>query len=158
MEFSPTAISRSVCQSFHQKIYIAFALSISTVGVITAPARAQYETFEPPFGFYLNYQCEDELAVKLWASQGGLALNLAQSGQEMATWALADPVAAPGNNDYMAWKYVFQHPESEDVHIVLYDYWYSDDEEGIQIVEATNDQVLDSVTCRVIGGGVNPNQ
>ena len=125
-----------------QRLCLTIALSISAAVLSNTPARAQYDTFEPPFGFYLNYQCDEDLSAKLWTSQGGLALTLEQSGQSLSTWALAGPVAVLEEDDKPAWKYVFQHPETEYEHIVLYDYWESDNAETLQRVDPGDDRVL----------------
>ena len=153
---------------------ISIGLS-SVLALFGSAAQAQYDSFEPPFGFYMDYACSsqdglDALNVELFTTQGGLFLasddiafpEFLGVSEELGPYADYNELGEP-----WAWEYQFTGSSeggSLSYNIILLDQWDSDDSEYLRVTQYSPEfngaprapVVLDYV-CEVTGGGVNPN-
>ena len=157
------------------KPLLAISISISSALVFFCPtAQAQYDSFEPPLGFYVDYFCinEDglgELNVELFTTQGGLFL--ASDDVDFPQFLGVSEELGPNadHNEFgepWAWEYRFTGSSADQelsYDIVLLDQWDSDDNEYLRVTqyppefnEAPRAPVVLHYVCEVTRGGVNP--
>ncbi|MBX2865251.1 MAG: hypothetical protein KTR27_17005 [Leptolyngbyaceae cyanobacterium MAG.088] len=151
------------------------AISVSAALTMFCPkAQAQYDSFNAPLGFYLDYGCAsqeglEDLTVTLFTAQGGLFL--ASKDEDFPQFWVGSRALGP-LADYdefgepWAWEYTFTgHSEDEALSydIVLLDQWDSDDSEYLQVTQYVpalegnpRAPVVLNYVCEVTGGGVNP--
>ncbi|MBT9315542.1 hypothetical protein [Leptothoe spongobia] len=157
------------------KPLLAISTSLSSALVFFCPvAQAQYDSFNPPLGFYIDYGCSSEegleqLDVTLFTTQGGLFLTSGESdfpefwagSQELGPIADYNEFGEP-----WAWEYQFtgsSEDEALSYDIVLLDQWNSDDSEYLKVTQyppafdgVPRAPVVLNYICEVTGGGVNP--
>ncbi len=157
------------------KPLLAISIGISSVlALFSSAAQAQYDSFEPPLGFYVDYACSSqeglgEINVELFTTQGGLFLTsddidfpeFLGVSEELGPYADYNQFGEP-----WAWEYQFTGSSADEelsYDIVLLDQWDSDDSEYLRVTQYSPrfngtpraPIVLDYV-CEVTGGGVNP--
>ncbi|MEM9482625.1 MAG: hypothetical protein AAGA83_02940 [Cyanobacteria bacterium P01_F01_bin.116] len=157
------------------KSLLAISISISSVLTFFCPAaQAQYDSFNPPLGFYIDYDCSsqdglEELGITLFTVQGGLFLASGES-EFPEFWASSQELGPVADyNEFgepWAWEYRFTDSslnKSLSYDIVLLDQWGSDDSEYLKVTQyppevdgAPRAPVVLNYVCEVIGGGVNP--
>ncbi|MGD1855713.1 MAG: hypothetical protein ACFB2W_15855 [Leptolyngbyaceae cyanobacterium] len=155
------------------KSLLAISMGVgSTLALFCPAARAQYESFTPPLGFYLDYGCSsqeglEELDVTLFTTQGGLFLSSGESDFP-DFWAYSEALGPVADYDESgqpwAWEYEFTgSSEALSYGIVLLDQWASDDSEYLKVTQylpevnnAPRAPIVMNYVCEVTGGGVNP--
>ncbi len=154
---------------------LTISISISAALTIVCPmAQAQYESFNPPLGFYLDYGCASQeglgsLDVRLFTAQGGLFLTSEDSDFPQFWTGSRQLGPSADYNEFgepWAWEYAFTGNSADDAlsyDIVLLDYWDSDDSEYLKVTQyppalegAPRAPVVLNYVCEVTGGGVNP--
>ncbi|MEM9486613.1 MAG: hypothetical protein AAGA83_23310 [Cyanobacteria bacterium P01_F01_bin.116] len=157
------------------KQLFAISLGISSALAFFCPvAQAQYNSFNPPLGFYIDYACSsqeglEELDITLFTTQGGLFLASGESdfpefwagSQELGPVADYNEFGEP-----WAWEYVFTGSSADETlsyDIVLLDQWNADDSEYLKMTQyppafdgVSRAPVVLNYVCEVTGGGVNP--
>lgn len=157
------------------KPLLALSVGISSaLALFCTAAQAQYDSFNPPLGFYIDYGCSSqeglgELDVTLFTTQGGLFLTSEESDFP-EFWAGSrgrGPVADYDEfGEPWAWTYEFtgsSMDETVSYNIVLLDQWNADDSESLTVTQypgesngAPRAPVELNYSCEVTGGGVNP--
>ena len=157
------------------KLFLAISVGISSILMFFCPvAQAQYDSFSPPLGFYIDYGCAnqeglDEMNVRLFTTQGGLFLASDESNFP-EFWASSqglEPVVDYNEfGEPWAWRYEFTGRSADEAlsyDIMLLDQWGSDDTEFLNMTQylpeidgAPRAPVMLTYVCKVTGGGVNP--
>ncbi|MFG6103568.1 hypothetical protein U2F10_15020 [Leptothoe sp. EHU-05/26/07-4] len=136
--------------------------------------QAQYDSFEPPLGFYVDYVCSsqeglEDLNVELFTTQGGLFLTSDERDfpQFLGVSDELSPYADYNEfGELWAWEYEFTGSSVDEqlfYDIVLLDQWNSDDSEYLRVTQyppeldgAPRAPVVLNYVCEVTGAGVNP--
>ncbi len=157
------------------KTLLAVSISLSSVWIgLCSTVQAQYDSFSPPLGFYLDYDCSnqeglEQLSVRLLTAQGGLFLTSGESDFPQflaASRALGPSVDYNEFGEPWAWEYEFTGRSGDETlsyDVVLLDQWNSDDSEYLRLTQylpefdgAPRAPVVLNYVCGVTGGGVNP--
>ena len=150
---------------------IGFGTALTVLGY-AANAQSPYDGFEPPLGFYMDYNCFDPdnsysgFEATIYSSQGGLLLA-SDSGalvQGVTAEIMVPAIFDQGDIPY-AWQYEFSsHHESGDtMEMIFTDVWDRNDFDELTLTRypaafngAPRAPQITEYVCQSVGGGVDP--